>query len=152
VCELHTTGTPSWRAETQGRLYLLGDRTTNFWEEEDVLEPVGGDVPRRGWTLQAAVGDTIVEGGDSGSAKPPRQPYDYFVAVFAPYQLVRIVELTNKKLVANRKPQLTTGELLNFLGVLTGDPVRVWSQGGPAEDRSGELLCETRTRFPSFPA
>jgi hypothetical protein len=89
-----------------------------LWEEENVLEPVGGDVPRRVWTLQTAVGDTIVEGGDSGSAIPPRRPYDYFMAVFPPDQLVRMVELTNKKLTTIKKPQLTTGELLKFLGVL----------------------------------
>jgi hypothetical protein len=60
------------------------------------------------WTLQTAVGGTIVEGGDSGSAIPPRRPYDYFMAVFPPYQLVRMVELTNKKLADNKNPQLTT--------------------------------------------
>jgi Transposase IS4 len=70
------------------------------------------------WTLQTAVGGTIVEGGDSGSAIPPRRPYDYFMAVFPPYQLVRMVELTNKKLADNKNPQLTTGEQLKFLGVL----------------------------------
>jgi Transposase IS4 len=70
------------------------------------------------WTLQTAVWDTILEGGDSGSAIPPRRPYDNFMAVLPPYQLVRIVELTNNKLAANKMPQLTTGELLKFLGVL----------------------------------
>jgi Transposase IS4 len=90
-----------------------------LWEEEDVLQLLGGDVPRRVWTLQtAAVGETIVEGGDSGSAIPPRRPCDYFMAVFPPYQLVRMVELTNKKLVIFKKPHLTTGDLLKFLGIL----------------------------------
>jgi hypothetical protein len=38
------------------------------------------------------------------------------------------VELTNKKLAAEKKPQLTTGELLKFFGVfILGHPVRVWS-------------------------
>jgi hypothetical protein len=70
------------------------------------------------YTLQTAVGDTIVEGGDSRSAIPPQRPYDYYMAVFPSDQLVRMVELTNKKLTINKKPQLTTGELLKFLGVL----------------------------------
>jgi hypothetical protein len=65
-----------------------------LWEEEDVLHPLGGDVPRRVWMLQTAAGETIVEGGDSGSDIPPRRPYDYFMAVFPPYQLVQTVELT----------------------------------------------------------
>jgi predicted DNA-binding transcriptional regulator AlpA len=70
------------------------------------------------WMLQTAAGETIVEGGDSGSDIPPRRPYDYFMAVFPPYQLVQTVELTNKKQVIIKKPQLTTGELLKFLGIL----------------------------------
>jgi hypothetical protein len=53
-----------------------------LWEEEDVSQLVGGDVPRRLWTLQTAAGDTIFESGDSGSATTPRRPYDYFMAVF----------------------------------------------------------------------
>jgi hypothetical protein len=89
-----------------------------LWEEEDVLQPVGGDVPRRLWTLQTAAGDTIFESGDSGSAVPPRRPYDYFMAVFPPDQLARMVELTNDKLATNKQPQLTTGGLLKFFGVL----------------------------------
>jgi hypothetical protein len=89
-----------------------------LWEEEDVLQPVGGDVPRRLWTLQTAAGDTIFESGDSGSAVPPRGPYDYLMAVFPPDQLARMVELTNDKLATNKQPQLTTGELLKFFGVL----------------------------------
>jgi Transposase IS4 len=90
-----------------------------LWEEEDVLQPVGGDVPRRLWTLQTAAGDTIFESGDSGSAVPPRRRCDYFMAVFPPDQLARMVELTNDKLATNKRPQLTTGGLLKFFGVLT---------------------------------
>jgi hypothetical protein len=89
-----------------------------LWDGEDVLQPVGGDVPRRLWTLQTAAGVTIIERGDAGSAIPPRRPYDYFMAVFPPDQLVRMVELTNDKLATNKQPQLTTGGLLKFFGVL----------------------------------
>jgi hypothetical protein len=55
-----------------------------LWEEEDVLQPLGGDVPRHLWTLQTAAGVTIIERGDAGSAVPPRRPCDYFMAVFPP--------------------------------------------------------------------
>jgi hypothetical protein len=96
-----------------------------LWEEKDVLESIEGDVPRRVWTLQTAVGDTIVEGGDSGSSIPRRRPYNYFMAVFPPYQLVQMVELTDTKTVINKKPQLSTGELLKFLGVLVLGTTRV---------------------------
>jgi hypothetical protein len=55
-----------------------------LWEEEDVLQPVGGNVPRRLWTLQTAAGVTIIERGDAGSAISPRRPCVYFMAVFPP--------------------------------------------------------------------
>jgi hypothetical protein len=32
-----------------------------LWEEEDVFQPVGGDVPRRLWTVQTAAGVTVIE-------------------------------------------------------------------------------------------
>jgi hypothetical protein len=88
-----------------------------LWEEEDVLQPVGRDVPRRLWTLLTAAGDTIIESGDTGSVAP-RRPHSFFMAVIAPGQLERMLELTNSKLVTNKQPQLTTGELLKFSGVL----------------------------------
>jgi hypothetical protein len=37
-----------------------------LWDEEDVLQPLGGDVPRRVWTLQTAVGESTVEGETQG--------------------------------------------------------------------------------------
>jgi Transposase IS4 len=83
-----------------------------------VLEPVGGAVSRRPWSIRTVSGETIVEGGDSGSSDPPRKPYGYFMAVFPPEQLLRMVRLTNEKLITNKKASMTTGELLKFIGVL----------------------------------
>jgi hypothetical protein len=54
----------------------------------------------------------------SSRARTLGRPYDYFMAVFPPDQLVRMVELTNDKLATKKQPQLTTGELLKFFGVL----------------------------------
>jgi hypothetical protein len=89
------------------------------WEEKNVLDPVGGAVSRRPWSIRTVSGETIVEGGDSGSFDPPRRPYDYFMAVFPPEQLLRMVRLTNEKLIAKKKKaSMTTGELLKFIGVL----------------------------------
>jgi hypothetical protein len=74
---------------------------------------------RRLWTLQTAAGDTIFVRRDAGSAISPRRPCFYSMAVFSPGQLVRMVELTNNKQATNKQPQLTTGGLLKFFGVLT---------------------------------
>jgi Transposase IS4 len=45
-------------------------------------------------------------------------PYDYFMAVFPPEQLLRMVRLTNEKLTTKKRPCMTTAELLKFIGVL----------------------------------
>jgi hypothetical protein len=42
-----------------------------LWEEMDVLGPVGGAVSRRPWSIRTVSGETIVDGGDSGSFDTP---------------------------------------------------------------------------------
>jgi Transposase IS4 len=84
----------------------------------DVLDPVAGAVSRRPWSIRTVSGETIVEGGDSGSFDLSRKLYDYFMAVFAPELLLRMVRLTNEKLITKKKASMTTGELLKFIGVL----------------------------------
>jgi hypothetical protein len=70
------------------------------------------------WTLQTAAGVTIIERGDAGSAISPRRPCIYFMAMFSPNQLGRMVEVINDRLETIKQPQLTTGGLLKFFGVL----------------------------------
>jgi hypothetical protein len=70
------------------------------------------------WTLQTAAGDMIIERGDAGSAISPRRPCFYFMATFPPDQLAHTIETTNVRLETIKQPQLTTGELLKFFGVL----------------------------------
>jgi Transposase IS4 len=89
-----------------------------LWKEEDVLEPVGGAVPRCTWSMRTLSGEAIVEGGDSGSFDSPRRPYDYFMPVFPTDKLVRMVRLTNEKLNLKKRPCTTTAELLKFIDVL----------------------------------
>jgi hypothetical protein len=60
----------------------------------DVLESVEGAVSCRPWSNRTVSGETIVDGGDSGSFEPPRRPYDYIMAVFPPEQLLRMVRFT----------------------------------------------------------
>jgi hypothetical protein len=76
-----------------------------LWEEEDVFQPVGGDVPRRLSTLQTAAGVKIIQREDAGSAIPPRWPHGFVMAMIPPGQLVRMVELTINKLATNKQPQ-----------------------------------------------
>jgi hypothetical protein len=87
-------------------------------KEQDVIEPVGGAVSRRTWSMRNLSGEAVVEGGDSGSFDSPRRPYDYFMAVFPTDQLMRKVRLTNEKLNLKKRPCTTTAELLKFIGVL----------------------------------
>jgi hypothetical protein len=133
------TPTPSKTVVTVNGLFLLTvgrgspappDRADNLadaatstahgvlWKEEDVLQPVSGDVPRRLWTLQTAAGVTIIERGDTGSAIPPRWPHGFFIAVIPPGQLVRMDKITINELATNKQPQWKTGELLKFFNVL----------------------------------
>jgi hypothetical protein len=86
--------------------------------ERRVAARGGGDIPRRLWTLQTAARVTIIERGDAGSAISPRRPCVYFTAMFPPNQLARMVEVISDRLETIEQPQLTTGELLNFFGVL----------------------------------
>jgi hypothetical protein len=74
--------------------------------------------PRRLWTLQTAAGVTIIERGDAGSAISPRRPCLYFMTMFPPDQVARMVELTSVRLETSKQPQLTTGEPLKYFGVL----------------------------------
>jgi predicted double-glycine peptidase len=49
----------------------------------------------------------------------------------SPDQLARMVELTNDKLATNKQPQLTSGELLKFFGVLI---LGTWREFGHRAD------------------
>jgi Transposase IS4 len=101
-------------------LATVTERTAHgtLWKEEDVLETVGGAVPRRPWSMRTLSGEAIVEGGDSGSFDSPRRPCDYFMAVFSTDKLVRMVRLTNEKLNLKKHPCKNTAELLKFIAVL----------------------------------
>jgi hypothetical protein len=88
------------------------------WLQITVLEPVGGAVPYRPWSMATATGETIIEGGNSGPATSPRRPFDYFLAVFPHTQLFRMVCLTSKILSRNGKRSLCAGEMLKFIGIL----------------------------------
>jgi Transposase IS4 len=82
-----------------------------------VLEDIAGPVHRRTWSVQSVTGDTIAENCDAIS-RLPRSAYDYFMAMFPHYQLVRMVLLTSKVLEENKKRPTTAGEVLKVIGIL----------------------------------
>jgi Transposase IS4 len=89
-----------------------------LWGKKEVLESVVGTFSSRTWSIGTISVETIVEGDDSGSFDPPRRLYDYFMAVFLPDHLLRMVRLTNERLITKKRPCMTAAELLKFIGVL----------------------------------
>jgi hypothetical protein len=68
------------------------------WKQRDVRQPVGGGllfVACGRWTVG---GESIVEGGDSGTLAPRSRPFDYFMAAFPQSHIVHMVQLTSKAL------------------------------------------------------
>jgi hypothetical protein len=57
----------------QEETYLNEHRIT--WRQREVLEPKGGAVPYRPWSMATATGKKIIEGRDSGPVTPPRRPF-----------------------------------------------------------------------------
>jgi hypothetical protein len=88
------------------------------WKQRDVLQPVGGAVVRRMWEMRTVGGESIVEGGDSGTLAPRRRPFDYFMAAFPQSHIVHMEQLTSKALQTKGKREISPGELLKFFGVL----------------------------------
>ena len=87
-----------------------------MWSQREILEPVGGAVPRRMWEMQGIGGQSIVEGGDSGTSAT-RRPLDYFMAALPHGHLIKMVQWTSEVLQDKGKRGLSTGELLKFLGI-----------------------------------
>ena len=88
------------------------------WRDQDVLQPIGGPVPRQTWSVRSRAGDAIVEGGNSVGHGRSRTPLDYFLAVFPPQELSLIAELISAQLFARRRPPTSPGEILKLFGVL----------------------------------
>jgi len=88
------------------------------WRDQQVLQPIGGPVPRKPWSVRALGGDIISEGGDAVGFGRTRTPLDYFFAVFPQDQLTRVTELTSAKLESRRLPPTSPGEILKFFGIL----------------------------------
>ena len=87
------------------------------WKQREVLEPVGGAVPRRMWEMRGIGGHYIVEGGDSGTSAT-RSPIDYFMAALPHGHLLNMVKWTSEGLQEKGKRGVSTGELLKFIGIL----------------------------------
>jgi Transposase IS4 len=88
------------------------------WRLKTVLEPIGGVVARRTWPVRSITGDLIFEGGDAIFGDNRRTPYEYFMAIFPPDALMRIVMLTSEKLREKGKQVTRGGEILKFFGIL----------------------------------
>jgi hypothetical protein len=70
------------------------------------------------WEMRTVGGESIVEGGDSGTLAPRRRPFDHFMAAFPQSHTVHMVRLTSKELQEKGKRGISPGELLKFVGVL----------------------------------
>ena len=88
------------------------------WHDADVLQPIGGPVARRAWSVRTLGDEIIAEGGDAVGFGRSRTPLDYFFAVFPQDQLARMVRLTSAKLVQAGVLPTSPGELVKFFGVL----------------------------------
>jgi Transposase IS4 len=88
------------------------------WRRKTVLEPIGGVVARRTWSVRSITGDLIFEGGNAIRGDNRRRPYVYFMAIFPPDALMRIVMLTSEKIREKGKQVTAGGEILKFFGIL----------------------------------
>ena len=88
------------------------------WRDKQVLQPFGGPVSRKPWSVRALGGDIISEGGDAVGFGRTRTPLDYFFAVFPQDQLTPVTKLTSAKLESRRLPPTSPGEILKFFGIL----------------------------------
>jgi len=88
------------------------------WRDADVLQPIGGPVARRAWSVRTLRDEIIAEGGDAVGFGRSRTPPDYFFAVFPQDQLARMVRLTSAKSVQAGVMPTSPGELVKFFGVL----------------------------------
>lgn len=88
------------------------------WTPRDVLQPVGGPVPRQAWSVPTASGQVIHEGGHTVRPGAFRTPCNYFTAMLPHDQLVRMVQLTSAKLRECGAQPTTAGDMLKFFGVI----------------------------------
>jgi hypothetical protein len=88
------------------------------WRRKTVLEPFGGVVARRTWSVHSITSDLIFEGGDAICGNNRCTPYEYFMAMFPLDALMRIVMLTSEKLREKGKQVTTGGEIPKFFGIL----------------------------------
>jgi len=86
--------------------------------DRDALQPIGGPVPSRTWSVRTLGGELIVEGGDSVGFGRGCTPEDYFLALFPQTQLSLVSILTSAKPSARRLAPTTPGQVLKFFGVL----------------------------------
>lgn len=88
------------------------------WHDAEVLQPIGGPVARRPWSVRTLGGDIITEDGDSVGYGRTRTPLDYFFSVFPQDQLARMARLTSSRLTEAGALATSPGELLKFIGIL----------------------------------
>ena len=88
------------------------------WRDQEVLQPIGGPVPRRTWSVRTLAGDITAEGGDSVGYGSGRTPVEYFLAVFPQQQLSMSAELTSAKLSRRGRSLTTPGEVLKLFAVV----------------------------------
>lgn len=86
-----------------------------WFTEMDVEEDVNGPVPGISWFFRGGDGKPMKEGDDTDE---DRTLLDYFMAVFPPRALRRIIKETNYKLLAEKANTIDVGDILKFFGVM----------------------------------
>lgn len=104
------------------------------WQDADVLQPIGGHVVRRTWSVRTLGGEIITEGGDCVGTRRTCSPLDYFAAVLPQDQLSGMVVLSSRRLAVKGAPTTTPGELLKLFVVILlsthlqfGTRAKLWS-------------------------
>jgi Transposase IS4 len=67
--------------------------------------------------VRSITGDLIFDGGDAICGDNRPMSYEYFIAIFPPDALMRIVMLTSEKLREKGKQVTTGGVILKFFGI-----------------------------------
>ena len=89
------------------------------WVKDDRLlkgHEINGPVPHREWFVLDSMGERIGRVNTDKARCMSR--LDFFLLMFPPEHLTRIIAMTNEQLRSKERKEITKGELLKFFGVI----------------------------------
>ena len=86
------------------------------WEATDGHEQLNGPVPERELSVQTETGVVLSPSSPEGAVGMSR--LDFFLLMFPPHHLMKIIQMTNYQLRKNRRNQTTKQEVIKFFGIL----------------------------------